>query len=220
MGSPEAAMTPFIPSRHSLRLLLGCTAAVFGLSGRAMADDPAKQDPHANCEEALTTPARDAVRNRYLIPDVALVRADGTQVKLRQELDDGRPVILNFIFTTCTSICPVMTQTFVQIQKRLGDDRSRVHMVSVSIDPEEDTPARLREYAKKFGAGPQWTFYTGTQEASVALQKAFDIYRGDKMNHVPVTFLRIAPGQPWVRIEGLARADAVVREYRQLVAAR
>jgi protein SCO1/2 len=57
-------------------------------------------------------------------------------------------------------------------------------------------------------------------EASIATQRAFDAYRGDKMNHLPVTFLRAAPGKPWVRLEGFAPPDEVVKEYRQLVAAR
>ncbi|MCU1276997.1 MAG: electron transport protein SCO1/SenC, partial [bacterium] len=132
---------------------------------------------------------------RYRIPDVGLVRADGAAVRARREIDDGKPVILNFVFTTCAAICPLMSQTFAGVQRRLGDDRANVHMISISIDPEEDTPARLVAYAKKLDAGRQWAFYTGTLEASVAMQRAFDAYRGDKMNHVPVTFLRIAPDQ-------------------------
>ena len=156
----------------------------------------------------------------YQVPDVELIRADGARVSLRREIDDGRPVILNFIFTSCTAICPVMTQIFAQIQSRLGEERDKVHMISVSLDPEEDTPARLREYAGRFQAGAQWSFYTGTLENSLIAQKAFDAYRGNKMNHVPVTFLRLAPGRPWVRLEGFIKADDVVQEYRQLLATR
>jgi len=151
---------------------------------------------------------------RYRIPDVALIRADGAKVSLRSEVDDGKPVILNFIFTSCAAVCPVMSQIFLQIQSRLGEERSHVHMISISIDPEQDTPARLKEYAKKWNAGPQWSFYTGTLEATVAVQRAFDAYRGDKMNHAPVTFLRVAPEKPWTRLEGFAKADDVIKEFR------
>jgi protein SCO1 len=154
----------------------------------------------------------------YSVPDVALVRSDGAAVRLRHELDaDGRPVILNFVFTTCGTICPVLTQSFRQVQTRLGPEASRVRMVSISIDPEHDTPARLREYAAKVDAGSQWSFYTGSLEASLAVQKAFDVFRGDKMNHPAVTFLRAAPGRPWVRLEGFPKAEEVVAEYHQLV---
>jgi protein SCO1/2 len=154
----------------------------------------------------------------YPVPDVTLVRADGVRVKLAQELDDSRPVLLDFIYTTCTTICPVLSQTFTEVQKRLGSDASKVKMISISIDPEEDTPARLSDYAKRFRAGAQWQFYTGTIEASIATQRAFDAYRGDKMSHSPVTFFRGAAGQPWVRLDGFATPDALVSELRPMVA--
>lgn len=178
-----------------------------------------QEDPHAHCHMAPPEPAWKKTIARYELPDVILQRADGAGVRLRREIDDGRPVLLSFVFTSCTTICPVLSRTFAGIQSRLGADRDRVHMVSVSIDPEHDTPARLLEYAERYGAGPQWSFYTGSAEASVATQRAFDVYRGDKMNHVPATFLRAAPGKPWVRLEGFPSADEVVAEYRRLVAA-
>ncbi len=88
--------------------------------------------------------------------------------------------------------------------------------MSISIDPESDTPTILSEYAKKFGAGSDWDFYTGTTEASLAIQKAFNAYRGDKMNHSSVIFMRAAPGKSWVRLEGFVSPDVAIREYRSL----
>jgi protein SCO1/2 len=154
----------------------------------------------------------------YTIPDVKLVREDGATVALAQELNDGRPIVLNFIYTACTTVCPLSSQTFSELQAKLGARRNAVHLVSISIDPEQDTPARLRAYAKKFGAGPEWQFYTGTLAASVAAQRAFNVYRGDKMNHAPVTLVRTAPGKPWVRLEGFATSDQMLGELRGAVA--
>jgi protein SCO1 len=199
-------------------------ASVLALAGNgvfevALAGDA--PDSSASCHPApASATAWKKSTALYRLPDVGLVRDDGVQVSLRNEIDDGKPVILNFIFTTCTTICPVMSQSFTQIQRRLGDDLRKVRMVSISIDPEQDTPARLAEYARKLDAGPQWTFYTGTMEAIISTQKAFGAYRGDKMNHVPVTFLRASPGKPWVRLVGFPKAEEVVEEYRQLLAAR
>ena len=156
----------------------------------------------------------------YSIPAVAQLRQDGKKVSFPADLDDGRPVLMQFIYTSCTAICPVTTQMFSQVQDKLGRDVSKLHMLSISIDPEYDTPARLAAYAKKYSAGAQWQFYTGTQAASVSLQKAFDAYRGDKMNHAPVTYLRAAPGKPWVRLDGLGSADEIVKEYRSLATAK
>src|SRR4029077_2740096 len=104
-----------------------------------------------------TTVSRSNVT--YETPAVILVREDGKRVSLPRELDDGRPVLLNFIFTTCSSICPLMSRTLEEFQRKLGSEAARVHLMSISIDPEQDTPARLTEYARKFHAGPGW-YYT------------------------------------------------------------
>jgi protein SCO1/2 len=90
--------------------------------------------------------------------------------------------------------------------------------MSISIDPEQDTPARLTEYARKFHAGPEWQYYTGSLAASIAAQRAFDVYRGEKMSHTPVTLLRAAPGQPWLRIEGFVTPDELLDDYQKLLA--
>lgn len=152
----------------------------------------------------------------YIVPDVTVVRADGAKVSFSHELDDGRPVLLQFVYTTCTTVCPLTSQVFADVQSELRHERNSAHLVSISIDPEQDTAERLEEHARKFGAGPQWQHYTSSVQASVAIQRAFNVYRGDKMNHLPVTFIRIAPGQRWLRLEGFATAGEVVREYRAL----
>jgi protein SCO1/2 len=154
----------------------------------------------------------------YALPPITLVRDDGESVSLVDELNDGRPVVLTFIYTSCTTICPMVSQTFEQLQEELGSERDNVHMVSISIDPEEDTPARLKAYAERFGAGPEWQYYTGTVEASVAAQRAFNVYRGDKMNHTAVAFFRAAPGKPWLRLDGLATPDELLSAYHEIVA--
>lgn len=153
----------------------------------------------------------------YRIPEIQLVREDGKHVSLAGELNDGRPVVMNFIYTTCTTVCPLTSQTFADLQTKLGSERDKVHMVSISIDPEQDTPEVLAKYAHKYGAGQQWQFYTGTVEASIAAQRAFDAYRGGKMKHNPVTFIRTAPGKPWLRIEGFAKSDELLHGLGSMV---
>ena len=157
---------------------------------------------------------------RYTLPEVPLMRQDGEMIGTRQALDDGRPVLLNFVFTTCNTICPVTSQVFAEVRSQLGADRERLHMVSISIDAEYDIVDRLRAYSDSLGAGAGWSFFTGTEADSIAVQKAFNAYQGDKMNHVPVTFLRAAPGQPWVRLEGLASPTQLLAEVRGLLPAR
>ncbi|KVZ28765.1 hypothetical protein WL14_04755 [Burkholderia cepacia] len=199
-------------------LLIGCAL----LTGQA-AQAQESMDEHAHHHMMMSgmkamMPAMKTSTVAYTLPAVTLVRDDGKIVVLKDELDDGRPVILTFIYTTCTSICPVISQTLSQLQQALGADRDKVHIVSISIDPENDTPARLHAYAAKFGAGPEWQHYTGTMAASVTTQKAFNVYRQDKMDHNPVMFLRAAPGQSWLRIDGFATTDDLLHMYRSLVA--
>jgi protein SCO1/2 len=197
-------------------MLAALTLGLAPLSMSTMAEDHSHHHHH---HHAMPAEADGYVRSQaaYTVPDVKLVDADGAGVPLRSELaEQDKPVILNFIFTTCGAVCPVMSATFSQLQAALGPERDAVRMLSISIDPEEDTPAALKAYAGKYGAGPQWQMLTGSVADSIAVQRAFDVYRGDKMNHQPATFLRAAPGQPWVRLDGFASADDILREVRQL----
>lgn len=192
--------------RRAPRLLLAVLLlALGGRPGRAVAEAG---------ERAPTRSMRS-----YAVPDVRLVREDGRVVSLPEEMGDG-PVVLNFIFTSCTTICPMMSSVLAQFERRLGAASGQVHLMSISIDPEHDTPARLQEYGRRFHAGREWHHYTGTLAASIEAQRAFDVYRGGKMSHSLVTLLRAGPGRPWVRLDGWVTADDLVREYRALVAAR
>jgi protein SCO1/2 len=196
---------------------LACAVALALWAPGALADEAA--DPHAHHHHHMG-PESARTSAAYTVPDVELVRDDGKTVRLRQELDDGRPVVLSFIYTSCTTVCPVISATLAQLQRKLGPARDQVHLVSISIDPEFDTPERLHAYAGKLGAGPEWQHYGGTLAASQAAQRAFNVYRGDKMNHVPTTLVRTAPGAEWVRFEGFATADQLLAELPVLSASR
>lgn len=179
----------------------------------AQAPAGAGHDPHAHHHH----PAPASVwrsQASYPIPNVTLVDQGGRPVTLRDLLNTDKPILANFIFTTCTAICPAMSATFRQVGRELAGDRDQVMMVSFSIDPEQDTPSALAQYAERFDAGPQWVLLTGSLEDSIRVQKAFDAYRGDKMNHAPLTLLRVGPGDTWIRFEGFASAADLVTELR------
>lgn len=199
--------------------VLARLAAVTCSTALALAAPRGLPTAAAHEHSAATIAPTKSVR-KYAVPTVRLVRDDGETVSLPDEMNDGRPIVLNFIFTTCSDICPLMSSVLAQFEHHLGADAEKVHLMSISIDPEQDTPARLREYARKFHAGREWQHYTGTLEASIAAQRAFDVYRGGKMSHTAVTLMRAAPGKPWLRIEGFVTSDDLVRDYRELLAAR
>jgi protein SCO1/2 len=194
---------------RGMAMLCGFCALMFCAGAQSAAEGNPATEKH---EHHHTVPAYARIIRQYEVPDIKLVRSDGKSVQLRTELDDGRPVVLSFIYTSCTTVCPVTSHTLAQLQDMLGPLRDTVHVVSITIDPEFDTPARLRQYAAQFGAGPEWQHYTGTVAASQAAQRAFDVYRGDKMSHAPVSLVREAPGKPWVRIDGFATADQLLSE--------
>lgn len=171
--------------------------------------DHSEHDPHRHHRVPAGLQRSQA---SYAVPEVTLINQDGKPLSLPALLDTDRPVMLNFIFTSCTAICPAMSATFSEVQSELGSDSERVLMISVSIDPEYDTPDALAAYARRFDAGPQWQFLTGSLDDSIAVQRAFDADRGDKMNHAPLTLLRAAPKGPWVRYEGFARSADLVKE--------
>jgi protein SCO1/2 len=155
----------------------------------------------------------------YSVPDVKLIDLSGAEVELKEVLSGRAPVILNFIFTSCTAICPVMSATFQQVQEQLGPNRSNARMVSISIDPENDTPAKLKEYAGRYKVGSQWKMLTGSLENSVLVEKAFGVFNGDKMNHTPVTFLKAQDAEnQWIRLDGLANASDIIKEFDKLSA--
>lgn len=180
----------------------------------AHADHP--QDPgHTASEEASKRYRRSL--HRYPVPDVTLIDMNGDEVFLPAALKGDTPTLLNFIFTSCTTICPVQTMTFSMSQERLTSELDNMKMISISIDPEHDTPQRLREYAQRHRAGAQWRFLTGKRDDIVAVQKAFNAYRGAKMSHQPFTLLRATVDAAWVRLDGFASAAELVAEYHRAI---
>jgi protein SCO1/2 len=220
--------TPWIRAKGLLpALVFLCAQVTVAGTSFAESEDPhahhhdgdAKgEDPHAHHRAMMKEPpSTKRSVTKYEIPDLTMVDQNGERVSLKKLFDTDQPVMVNFIFTTCTAICPMMTSIFQQVQARLGDDAKKVRMVSVSIDPEEDTPRALAKYAKQFDAGPQWVFLTGSLEDSIAVQKAFRAYRGDKSNHAPLTLLRDDKKSDWVRLDGFASANELERECRSML---
>ena len=186
-------------------------------TGTAIAAEQ-EHDPHAHHRHMMNQSGYESSKHSYMIPDLVLIDMNNNKVSLAEALGHEEPVMLNFIFTTCTTICPVLTATFSQVQRKLGDEAKNMRMISITIDPEQDTPERLKEYAGRFKAEAGWQFLTGSIDDITTTQKAFDAYRGDKMNHVPLTFIRSTADGPWVRLEGFTSAAEVVTEYRQQLA--
>ena len=146
------------------------------------------------------------------VPDVTLIDQHGREVEFRAAMLGDRPVFVEFIFATCTTICPVLSAGFASMQRKLGDQREQVLLVSITIDPEHDGPEELRKYLDRYGAKTGWDFFTGTREDIDGVMRAFDAFVPDKMSHKPLTFVR-GPGlEGWVRIDGFAGSKDLMEE--------
>lgn len=149
------------------------------------------------------------------VPDVILIDQEGERVGLREFLLGDKPVYVEFIFATCTTICPVLSAGFASLQRKLGDSADQVHLVSITIDPEHDGPEELSKYLERYRARPGWDFLTGTRTDIDEVMRAFDAYVADKMSHRALTFVRAPKDGRWVRIEGFAGSADLLEELRR-----
>src|SRR5215469_18095401 len=106
----------------------------------------------------------------YRLPAITLHDWSGQPFAVGSLDNYPGPVILQFIFTTCSTVCPIMSATLAAAQDKLGPELDGIRMVSITIDPENDTPAKLAEYAERFKARGQWFFLTGREADIVRLR--------------------------------------------------
>lgn len=115
-------------------------------------------------------------RSNYF-PNVPLVTHDGRTVRFYDDLIKDKVVAINFIYTTCEYSCPLETAQMRQVQKLLGDRVGNdVFFYSISIDPQNDTPAILANYVNRFQVGPGWQFLTGDEADITLLRKKLGLY--------------------------------------------
>jgi len=138
------------------------------------------------------------------IPDVTLLDQHGKKVHFYTDLIKGKVVAINTIFTTCTTICPLMGANFSKLRKILENDAAgKVRLISISIDPIVDTPERLEQWSKNFGpVEPGWTLLTGSKEDVDSLLKALQVFTSEKQDHAPVVLIGDSSGN-WSRASAL-----------------
>lgn len=156
-------------------------------------------------------PAEQSPAQQYFT-DVTLVNQDGRPMRLYSDLLKGKVVVIDFFFATCQGSCLPMNRNLQKVQDSLGDRVGKdVYLISISVDPAVDTPASLKEYAKKLGAKPGWYFLTG-EKASVefALRKLGQ-YVENKQDHTNIFIIGNERTGLWKKAFGLARADDIVK---------
>jgi cytochrome oxidase Cu insertion factor (SCO1/SenC/PrrC family) len=153
------------------------------------------------------------------IPDVVVQDQNGRQLNFYSDLIKGKTVAINFLFTTCTTICPPLAATFRKVQVEMGERVGRdVHLISISVDPVIDVPQRLKAFAAKFKAGEGWTFVTGDRAEIDRLLKALGAAVADKNDHTPMLVIGNDEAQYWTRTYGLAPASSIVQVIKDAAA--
>lgn len=154
------------------------------------------------------------------VPDVEVVNQDGRHVRFNSEVVEGRIAIVTGFFTNCSSMCPITQEKLAQVAKLLGARLGKdVVIVSVSVDPENDTPARMKDWTEKFHTGPGWTLLSGNRTDVDTLMKSLGLFVELRQRHQ--SFLMIgSEATGWVRISSWAPSEKLARLTESMLSAR
>ena len=147
-------------------------------------------------------PPKDAISN------LILVDQDGKRIDFYNDLVKGRVVAINFIYTTCNSVCPLQGNHFARLQSMLGNRLGKeIALISISADPEADSPQKLKAWLSTFGASQGWTFVTGEKTEIDRLSRALTGDEARVGTHSPVLFIGNYDKGVWKRVYGLAEPE-------------
>lgn len=196
-------------------------AGMLLLPKRAAAHGDEGHDAHAvhagHAAAAQSRPQDVSVR----LPDVPLRDQHDRVRHLAADVIGDRIVVMDFVYTSCTTVCPVASAIMSQVEGQLGERVGRdVALVTLSVDPARDTPARLREYAGRLGAGAGWAWLTGSAPAVNATLKGLGTWTPDFKDHPVVTMVGDARSGTWRRFYGFADPAQLVAQVDSLTAAR
>ncbi len=199
--------------------LIVVTLGVASGTGHAGADN---QDAHEHHRKMLEEQNKaNANFADIVLPDAVLVTQDGAEVSLQSDVVGDRIVVMDFVYTTCTTVCPVLSAIFSQVQNKLGDRLGReVVMVSMSVDPNRDTPARLKKYAERLGAGDSWLWLTGRQQTVIEVLEELGAYTPNFADHPSMVLVGDGRSGQWARFIGFPGAAQIISKVDEFSAAR
>lgn len=178
-------------------------------------------DPHAHHKAMLKKPAEPAKSADVDLRDLTLVDQDGRQVKFVSDVIGDRIVVMDFVYTSCTTVCPVLSAVFKQVQGRLGDQLGEdVALVSVSVDPARDTPERLKAYADRQQARPGWIWLTGGKRVMDEVLDGLGAYSPNFEDHPAMVLVGDGRTGEWTRFFGFPSPDRIMEQVTALQAAR
>lgn len=155
---------------------------------------------------AVTAMAEQPKAAGTYFANLKLTDQNGRRVDLYNDLMKDKVVIINSFFTSCTGSCPVMSRSFLHVQEQLGDRIGKdVFLISITVDPETDTPAALKKYATEYKARPGWYFLTGAPAEVEAALKKIGQYVDDRETHQSIILVGNDRTGLWKKLFGLAK---------------
>ncbi|MCQ4347447.1 SCO family protein [Pseudomonas stutzeri] len=175
-------------------------------------------DPHAGHPAAAPRAAESA---RVQLAEAWLIDQHERPQRLREDVVGERIVVIGFVYTSCTTVCPVVSAIMQKLQTALGARAGgEVQLVSLSVDPLRDTPQRLREQAERYRAGPGWSWLTGSLPAVTAALQGFGAWSADFAAHPPLIMVGDGRSGEWRRYYGFADPAVLLARVDALAAAR
>lgn len=164
------------------------------------------------------SPADSDARARAYFTDTVLVTHDGKDVRFYSDVLKDRVVVINFIFTRCESACPLLTAKLNRVRAALGERfGSEVQFVTISVDPEFDTPEALRHFAERNRAATVgWTFLTGTRANVDLVVKRLGQYAEEIEDHSTTFIAGNARKAHWTKLRPDLSPDAIVAHLERL----
>ncbi len=209
--------------------LIVCLAAFLNLAGPGLRAEPVQEqlnkaadDPHAQHRQMLHKAKTSATRSIDItLSDTELVTQDGIPVKLKSDVVSDKIVVIDFIYTTCTTVCPVLSAILSQVQARLDDRLGReVVLVSISVDPTRDSPARLRSYSSKLRAREGWMWLTGDKPAVDRVLKELGAYTPNFEDHPSMVLVGDGSSGEWRRFLGFPGSEQIMAKIEEFSAGR
>jgi protein SCO1/2 len=154
------------------------------------------------------------------VPDIEVVNQDGRHVRFNSQVVEGRIAIVTGFFTTCSSMCPITQEKLSQVAKLLGPRLGKdVVIVSVSVDAENDTPARMKDWAEKFHTGPGWTLLSGNRTEVYTLLKSLGLFVELRQRHQSALMIGSA-ATGWIRVSSWTPSEKLAKLAETLSSAR
>lgn len=163
--------------------------------------------------------ADSETKARQWFTDTVLVTQDDKPLRFYSDVLSDRVVVMNFIYTRCPGACPLITRQLNQVRQALGGDfGSKVFFVSISLDPEHDTPGKLKAFAQKNEAQfPGWTFLTGDKANVDEVVKRLGMYVEEPADHATTLIAGNAATRHWMKLRPDLPPTAIAAKLRQLV---